>query len=458
MLLRSRWRLFAYLLGCAFLVSTLAFINCYPLVYSDSGTYIRSAFTLLPPNDRPIGYGLIIRAVTWQSTLWTVVLFQGAMVSWLLYEVLKQLLPATISIWRVHLCLVAVLMLCTSMPWYAAEIMPDALTPMIALMLFLLFVGQGLAVLKRIFLWICLFFFLIAHNSHVATSLLFLSLAAVFVILGRRSSKRFWLIWSGVLTTTLAGIFFVAGFNGAHGLRSEFSPSAHVFFAGRLCEGEILGDFLDERCGEENYALCPFKDELPTYPSGFIWGGSSMVDRLGGNMLLADSLLKPMIHDLMSDPEYLGRYVRLAMVASVTQFFQTGTNTGLHSFPEDSAPFSAIKQHLPWEASMYLHSSQIHNAWADISNCDRRVRLVLFLSVLLVLWCWRSINHAVPLRSLVLILGSWVILNAIVTGSLANVDSRLQSRVTWLIVLTACATLMHTPWGARHLNKYARIQ
>ncbi len=300
--MRSRWRLYAYLIGCAFLVSAIAFINSYPLVYSDSGTYIRSSFTLLPPDDRPIGYGLIIRAVTWQSTLWTVVLFQGAMVAWLLYETLKQFLPTGTTVWRVHLLLLSVLMICTSMPWYMAEIMPDAVTPMLALIFFLLFKGHSIGVVKQVFLWICSFFFLITHNSHVAMGLLFLALAAGAVILLRKSSKRFWLTWAGAIATTIAGIFFVAGYNKDHGLRSEFSPSANVFFAGRLCEGEIVGDFLDEHCDEKDYALCPFKDELPTYPSSFIWGGSSMVNHLGGNMSTVDSLLKPMIHDLMWEP------------------------------------------------------------------------------------------------------------------------------------------------------------
>lgn len=71
-----------YLVGTAFLIIALAFFNRYPLVYSDTGTYIRSAFTLHPPVDRPIGYSLIIRAVTWQSTLWTVVLFQKIPRTW----------------------------------------------------------------------------------------------------------------------------------------------------------------------------------------------------------------------------------------------------------------------------------------------------------------------------------------------------------------------------------------
>ena len=49
------WSTLWYLLATSFLVSCLAFTNRYPLVYSDSGAYIGSSFTLIPIADRPIG-------------------------------------------------------------------------------------------------------------------------------------------------------------------------------------------------------------------------------------------------------------------------------------------------------------------------------------------------------------------------------------------------------------------
>ncbi len=452
---KAQWRTFGYLIGCAFLVCSVAFINRYPLVYSDTGTYIRSSFSLLPPDDRPIGYGLIIRAVTWQSTLWTVVIFQGAMIAWLLYETLGQLLPIGTVIWRVHLLLLGVLMLVTSMPWYMAQVMPDAMTPMVGVILFLLFVGRSISFPKQAFLWICLFFFLIAHNSHVAMSLLFLALAAFHVLVRRTSFARFWLVWVAVLVTTIGGIFFAAQYNGAHGMRAEYSPAANAFFAGRLCEGELMGDFLDEHCGEKRYALCPYKDELPVIPGDFIWGSNSIVARLGGNLSTVDSLIAPEVHDLLSDPVYLGRYVRMAIVASVTQLFQVNTNSGIVSYCEGSAPYLAIQEKLPWEASMYITSLQAHNAWWNLEFQDRIVHMALFLSVLVLVWCWRSSMKFEALHSFILTMLAWVVLNAAVTASLANVYDRLQSRVAWLTVLSAIIMLMRTPRGERMLAKYA---
>jgi hypothetical protein len=452
---KAQWRTFAYLVGCAFLVSSVAFINRYPLVYSDSGTYIRSAFTLLPPDDRPIGYGLIIRAVTWQSTLWTVVLFQGAMISWLLYETLKQLLPVGMVIWRAHLILLALLMTLTSMPWYMAQVMPDAITPMIGLILYLLFMGVGISLPRKILLWSSLFFFMITHNSHVAMGLLFMALAAIYALARRRYVQKFWITWGAALATVIGGVIFVAQYNGANGLRTEFSPSAHVFLAGRLCEGELMGDFLDEHCGERHYALCPYKDELPVIPGDLIWGPNSIRDRLGGNLSHVDSLLKPVVRDLFAEPEFLGRYVRMCVVASVTQLFQVNTNSGIVSFYKDSSPYAAIQERLPWEASMYITSLQAHNAWANLEFHDHIVHLVLLLSVLSLLWWWRQAGSVKGLHSFIIIMLVWVVLNAVVTASLANVYDRLQSRVAWLTVLSAIIVIMSTPWGERMLVKYA---
>ncbi|MBK6774919.1 MAG: hypothetical protein IPG74_03390 [Flavobacteriales bacterium] len=76
-LLGTWWGRALYYLLTGTAIAVIALINGYPLVYSDSGTYIMNAFTLAQIEDRPIGYGLIIHAITWKATLWTVVLFKA---------------------------------------------------------------------------------------------------------------------------------------------------------------------------------------------------------------------------------------------------------------------------------------------------------------------------------------------------------------------------------------------
>lgn len=453
--LSPRLKLAFYLLGSAFLISALAFYNRYPLMFSDSGTYIRQAFLLEPPADRPIGYSLIIRAVTWQSTLWTVVLFQGLMLSWLLYETLKKVLPAKVSTWRVHFLLVVVLMLVTSMPWYAAQIMPDIFTPMIALVIFLLFRAPELGVAKRGFLWICLFFFLITHNAHVAMAVLLLGGMALVKLIGRHrlAWPRFWPNLMGMLVVLCSGVAFISWYNGQHGMRPVFAPTANVFLSARLCENGMLGDFLDEHCGTRNYSLCPYKDELPMAPVNFIWGDNSIATKLGPKLTVADSLLAPVVHDLLLDPEYMGRFVRSSVVASIVQLFQVSAASGLSPYEQGSAPYMEMEQRLPWQLSSYTTSMQANGAWWDLGFANCVVRLAALLSICLLAWHRRSWMAHKELRYLIPLLLTWVVLNAVVTASLANVFDRLQSRVAWLVVLAACLALLQTGWGSRLLEK-----
>ena len=57
-----------YILAGCLLMMFPAFVNGYPLIYSDTSTYIHSAFEFLPPKDRPITYGLIYKA---DQSQWT---------------------------------------------------------------------------------------------------------------------------------------------------------------------------------------------------------------------------------------------------------------------------------------------------------------------------------------------------------------------------------------------------
>lgn len=444
-----------YLIGATFLIGALAFFNRYPLVFSDSGTYIREAFLLEPPPDRPIGYSLIIRAVTWQSTLWTVVLFQAGMLAWLLWETLRKVLPPTVVLWRAHLLLTLVLVLCTSMPWYAAQIMPDIFTPMIVLILYLLFRAPELGVVKRSFLWTCLFFFLITHNAHVAMAALLLVGMAILRLVrkGWLAWPRFWPNLGGMALVLISGVAFISWYNGQNGMRTVFSPGANVFLSARLCENRLLGDFLNEHCADRDYALCPYKDELPMIPGDFIWAENSISTRLAPKMTMADSLLAPMVHDLLSEPKYLGRFLRSSLVASVTQLFQVNAVSGLSPYELGSAPYREVADRLPWELSTYNSSMQANGAWRDTGFSNRVVQLAMFLA-LFVLARTRSAWKAHPqLRLLVPLLLVWMVLNAVVTASLANVYDRLQSRVAWLVVLAACLVLMQTAWCRRLMEK-----
>jgi hypothetical protein len=236
-------------------------------------------------------------------------------------------------------------------------------------------------------------------------------------------------------------------------MRPVFAPTANVFLSARLCENGMLGDFLDEHCGTRNYSLCPYKDELPMAPVNFIWGDNSIATKLGPKLTVADSLLAPVVHDLLLDPEYMGRFLRSSTVASIVQLFQVSAASGLSPYEQGSAPYMEMEQRLPWQLSSYTTSMQANGAWWDLGFANRVVRLAALLSICLLAWHRRSWMAHKELRYLIPLLLTWVVLNAVVTASLANVFDRLQSRVAWLVVLAACLALLQTAWGKRLLEK-----
>ena len=126
-----------------FILSTLvlcapSLYNGYPLLFSDSGSYIFSAFTLEPPISRPIGYGLFIMVFSARLTLWSVVYFQSLIISVLMWESLR-IVTRDRNLYILHFTSIVILMLVSSLSWYSCQIMPDIFTSGIILLFFILF-------------------------------------------------------------------------------------------------------------------------------------------------------------------------------------------------------------------------------------------------------------------------------------------------------------------------------
>ena len=67
-----------------------AFYNGFPIVYSDSSTYIVSGFGLDMPMDRPLLYGILLRIFSLNGlSLWLVIFFQALIVSYLIFLLME---------------------------------------------------------------------------------------------------------------------------------------------------------------------------------------------------------------------------------------------------------------------------------------------------------------------------------------------------------------------------------
>ncbi|NTV83243.1 MAG: hypothetical protein HGA23_02950, partial [Bacteroidales bacterium] len=60
---------FFHILCGSVILSIIGLYNGYPLVYSDTGTYIASGLQEFVPNDRPMIYGLFIKLFSFNYSL-----------------------------------------------------------------------------------------------------------------------------------------------------------------------------------------------------------------------------------------------------------------------------------------------------------------------------------------------------------------------------------------------------
>ena len=110
--------------------------NGYPLVFSDTGTYLSQAIHHYVGWDRPIFYSLFLFPLHLTLTTWPAIAAQALLASHTLHLVRRTLLPR-VSDWCL-LPLAALLALASSLPWFVSQLMPDLFTPLLVLVLALL--------------------------------------------------------------------------------------------------------------------------------------------------------------------------------------------------------------------------------------------------------------------------------------------------------------------------------
>jgi hypothetical protein len=440
------WRFLAYHFLTGLILVVPALINKVPLVFSDTGTYLESARTLLPPVDRPIGYGLIIRATGWQASIWPVVIVQGMLASWMIRRTMQALFPAMGANWRPHLAVVVLLLLISSLPWCASQLMPDVFTSLVALGTFLLLFGRRMGILETGFLLLVVFFGTITHLSHPWMVLGALG-AWAFIVRGGPLRKLRARLAAAVLLP-VAGLAFIIGFNAAHGLGAVLSPTSDLFLAGKLIESGAMRIYLDRTCATDPVYLCTYKNELVNNAAHYVWSEQAPT-RMGRDLVASSEQVRPVVHALLADPRMWGTLAWKSFMATASQLVHVDVGAGLSPYREESAPWWPIAGQYAHEVPHYLASRQQLGGW-DLAPINRMGHLVLALSGLLIALAWPG-RRCVRWHSFLVLMVAMVVANAAITGALANVYDRLQARITWVLVLAALLLVLQRlrPWCAR---------
>jgi hypothetical protein len=410
-----------------------AFLNGYPILFSDSGAFLAQTVEPLMIWDKPWIYGPFAWIFHQHVTLWATVLAQGLIVShliWLLARVLGRAAPGR------HVGVCAALALLTAAPWFAATVMPDILTPVAVLCAALL--GWGWDRLNRAERAWLIVLGGVATASHLSNLPVIFALVVLAAIL-----RAGWGTVLRVAVPLMGAVALLLATNLVGHGRFAISPYGSTFLLARLIADGPATRTIEARCPAAGWYFCAFAGRLPTNSDIFLWVPDSPVNRRpdGTPIFLGGMVLAPEASAIIA--ETLRREPLAVIRGGIANFIgqlrrnQIGDTLSRHDVgtgvrPEIAKGFPAA------ELARFDTSLQMRDGLKAIGRLFNPLfSAALILATPFVLLAWLRAHRAQDLRSLGLLLCLLVGLtgNALATGALSMPHHRYQARVVWLLPL-----------------------
>lgn len=438
-----------YLILSSFVMLWPAFFNGYPLFYSDSAVYILASNLfgkLSKSEDLPylsgMGYAWFIRLVTWRSTLYLVIYAQALILNILIYQSLKVLLSES-KIYKFHLPIIIILSFCSSMGWTTSQLMPDIFTSYLVLSVFLFYSWNNKSRGIYVFLSIIIMLSILSHLTNITISVLILGFLIIVILLMKLGKKEL-VIFIKKSVFFLALIFIslmiLVGLNKKYYHYAGLSPTSNIFFIARLMDTGFMRDFLYEKCPEKSYEMCNYKDNLPRSYEDFLWSPESVFNKTGGWNINAHKEYGLIIHDVLTTPKYLGKFLYNCGVHSLHQLTAFEIGDGLTSvYNTESSQYQTVIKHFDKREFRedFIHSKQTQGKLKfGVFNLMNYILLAVSTVIIFLVFIIRKFDRNMVIFTFIIISG--VVINAAATSSLSSVFNRFQSRIIWLIPLLAC--------------------
>jgi hypothetical protein len=418
-----------------------AFLNGYPLLFSDTGAFLHQ--TAPPPSgplviwDKPHVYGPVMQVFHWRISLWGPLLAQGLAMSHLLWLAQRGLRGAASP--GLHLLACAAAALLTTAPFTIALLMPDVFAPIVLLAMLLL----GFSPLSRLeAAWLVLLAGVgtAAHLSHLPLALALL----VFVLLVARRAAP---VLRAAAPLALAVLLLLGTNLWGHG-RATLSPHGATFALARLQADGPAAAVIRERCPASGWYLCAFAGILPMDSDAFLWEPDSPVNRapdgsarfLGG-ALLSEEARVIVAETLRSHPLEVARTTawnalrQLVLATAGDTLVDTHLAAAVRPRIAEAFPVREMAAHdralqprglLPAAAAPFL--------WPHAP--------VLLAGAALALLAWWRLRGDARRIGLVVGVLVGVSANALATGGLSKPHLRYEARILWLMPVIAGLALL----------------
>jgi hypothetical protein len=410
-----------------------AFWNGYPLLQWDTGGYLARWYEGYLVPSRSTVFGLYLHCGEGFG-FWINLAVQSLATLWLLQLTLRVLgLMQTFRFVAISLLLI----LSTALPWLASMLLTDIFAGLSVLSLFLLIVGgRRISGPEKVALFV---FTAFAAATHSATLGVLLGLCAVGWMMRPLLGRRLPLagLTQASLTIVAGGLMLISANHALSG-KWAWTPGGYGVAFGRMMQDGIVARYLNDRCPQESFKLCPYRNELPATADEFLWG-TSMFNTLGRFEGMNDEMGYIVVHSLAAYPAW---QAEAALQAMGQQLLHVATGEGTSGWIPHT--YGIIERYIPAQVTPMREARQ-QNWGIDFEYFNWLhvpVALVSMLGLLALL------GHALAQRRLddLTLLAATVTLallgNAFICGIISGPHDRYGARMVWVatfVVLTALA-------------------
>ncbi len=426
----------------AIMLMVPAMINNFPFLYVDSGTYLGNGFSNSVSWVRPLLYGLFIRHISLEESLWLVIFVQALIVSWTINRFILTFFPSAHAFFSI--LVLAILVFTSGIGLTTGMLMPDFLTPVLILLTGIIFFSERPSIKSFVLPCIVLWFAVACHHSHpYILFCIWFGVGIIHLLLKLR--KRRLMAWQRLVLVAFIGIlgYFTIPYL-QYSRTGEFlsSKSTNVFLVGRMNQMGLLQPFLEDYCeqGRGPYLLCAYKGQLPI---DFLWSEDSPVHKDGG-WNVNNERYKKVVAGFFSDPLYAKKFIIKSFETVIQQFFSFDlvviTQQKRGEFLHDM-----FKLVWPEYIPAIENAMQYKEQWSNkIVNPTQKIFVFSCFLILLYLFLYQdkySLNSRY--RNLFLLVFLGLLANAFICGCISMVDPRFQSRVIWLLPFYTMLLLYH---------------
>jgi hypothetical protein len=409
--------------------------NGFPIVFYDTGGYLDAAVSGVLANGRSTVYGMFLRLGI-PSSFWLNIVVQAGAIAWLIAVSLRAhglggrpYLMASITLAMAAL---------TSLPWYAAQLMPDVWLPAGALALYLLAFRTG--AFRPWESWLLGFIVAFAIAGHMATLALMIGLLAALLFWFVAARRRVWPrpALRNPTLAVMAGVLLILTANLLIGGRFTFTPGGENFLFGRLVQTGIAKRYLAEHCPDPKLRVCSFRNQLPNKGDDWLWDEKSPLWRIGGWEKFAGEARHIVLHSLSAYP---GLHLSAAASGALSQFFMWRTGDDITGWAWHT--HSILKKFAPEVYPTFLTARQQRTGFdfrgMNALHVPVALASIIGLPVIVLLSRGRRVRRSAAALSLFVLIA--LLGNALVCGVLSNPHHRYQSRLVWLAPLALVVAL-----------------